>query len=95
MSYVYSLAFTFENQWRGVIQRSAELLSRIAHGIFSPGEKYAVWLDADGLGAWVAVSNSKRPEALLRAVKQQAFPSFAFLGMMFDGERYWTHFRAL
>jgi len=95
MAYVYSEAFKPENQWRGVVQRSSELLPRIAHGIFFPGERFSVWLDADGLGAWVAVWNTTRPEALLRAVKQQAFPSFGFLGMMFDGGRYWTRFRAL
>ncbi len=52
-------------------------------------------LDPDGLGVWVGVV-SARPEALLKTVKQEAFPTFAFAGVQnFGDQRNWTHFRAL
>jgi hypothetical protein len=81
--------------WRDVVKRNVELLQRIAHKILWPGERYDFYLDADGLGVWVAVTSTARPEALLKAVEREAFPTFGFLGMMFDGQNYWTHFRAL
>lgn len=92
--YLSSPLFTWPEMWRGVINRNVELLSRIAHKLFLPNEQLATYVDADGLGVWVAVA-SRRPEALLREINKQAFRSFAFLGVRDDGRCYWTHFRAL
>jgi hypothetical protein len=81
--------------WRDVVYRNIELLQRIAHKILLPGERYDSYLDADGLGVWVAVTCTSRPEALLKTIEHEAFPTFGFLGVMFDGRNYWTHFRAV
>ncbi len=93
--YLQSVRFNREDGWRGVINRNVEHLQRIAHNFFSPWERCAVYYDADGLGVWVAVSSTWRPEALLKAIQQKTFPTFGLLGMRFDGQQYWTHFRAL
>jgi hypothetical protein len=87
--------FNWVDGWRGVVRRNVEHLQRIAHLFFFPWEKYALYYDADGLGVWVAVSSTWRPEALLKAIQQKTFPTFGLLGMRFDGQQYWTHFRAL
>jgi len=93
--YVYSERFEPVPMWRGVIERQAELFQRIAHKIFWPAEGYEAVFDEDGLGIWIGVYSTERPEPLLRSIQKEAFPSFAFLGVRFDGEKYWTHFRAL
>ena len=95
MAYLYSESLRPESQWQGVIARNVELLRRVAPDIFIPGERYVACLDADRLGVWVAVAQTTRPKELLRAVQERAFSSFAFSGVMFDGQRYWTHFRAM
>jgi hypothetical protein len=49
--------------------------------------------DSDWLGLWVAVE-SKRPERLLRTIRQQFFPTFDFMEVRVDADgNYWTHFR--
>lgn len=95
MAYLYSQRLNPVDQSRGVVERQTDMLRRLAHEIFWSGEKCAMWLDADGCGVWIGVYGTWRPEALLREIKKQAFPSFGFLGVHFDGQIYWTHFRAL
>jgi hypothetical protein len=88
-------SFNWIDSWRGVISRQIVLLHRVAHRIFRPEERYEMLIDHDGLGVWVGVVSS-RPEALLKAIKQEAFPTFAFAGVRnFGDQRNWTHFRAL
>jgi hypothetical protein len=94
MPYLSSPLFNLSEVWRGVINRKIELLHGIAHEFFLPGEQYDLYLDAECLGVWVAVA-SPRPEALLKAIKKEAFPRFGFPGVHFDGSCHWTHFRAM
>lgn len=95
MAYLFSKRLNPVDQWRGVIERQLDLLRRIAHEIFWPGERGEWFVEQDGLGVWVKVDSTWRPEALLKEIKKQAFPTFGFLGVHFDGQSYWTHFRAL
>jgi hypothetical protein len=93
--YFFDWQFNRREMWRGVIRRSIDLLQRVGHEILRPEEAYAAWLDSDGLGVWIEVV-SPRPEELLKSIKREVFPSFAFLGMSTgDGQTYWTHFRAM
>jgi hypothetical protein len=88
-------SFNWIDSWRGVISRQIALLRQIVHRVLAPDEKFEMWLDHDGLGVWVGVI-SARPEALLKTIKQEAFPTFAFDGVRnFGDQRNWTHFRAL
>ena len=79
----------------GVVKRNVELLWRIAHEFFRPGEMLTHRFDPDGLGVQVGVCNTGRPGELLRAINKEAFRNFAFLGVTFDGRMSWTHFRAM
>lgn len=93
--YLLDRRFNWPEMWRGVIRRSIDLLIRVGYKLLQPGESYAASVDSDGLGVQVAVVSS-RPEELLKAIKKEVFPSFAFLGMRTtDGQSFWTHFRAL
>jgi hypothetical protein len=57
------------------------------------GEALGAEPDSDWLGLWVAVK-SRRPERLLRTIRQQFFPTFDFMGVRVDADgNYWTHFR--
>jgi hypothetical protein len=78
--------------FRGVIIRNVDLLHRVAHKLFGPGKPYWVWIDPDGLGAWIGVASSK-PMEVLSAVQREAFRTFALAEVVPDGELSWTHFR--
>jgi hypothetical protein len=80
--------------WRDVVQRNIELLWRIAHTFFGTGEQLTHSIDPDGLGVWIGVRSTARPEGLLRRIQEETFRSFAFLGVRFDANVYW-HFRAM
>jgi len=95
MAYLYDRRLNPVDMWRGVVNRNTELLWRIAHQFFAPGEELAHRFDSDGLGVWVGVCSTTRPEALLQRINAEAFRSFGFLGVRFDGAMYWTHFRAM
>jgi hypothetical protein len=57
------------------------------------GEALGSEPDLDWLGLCVAVK-SRRPERLLRTIRQQFFPTFDFMGVHVDADgNYWTHFR--
>lgn len=95
MAYWFDRRFNPVDMWRGVVKRNIELLWRIAHEFFGAGERLSHRFDPDGLGVWVGVCGTRRPEELLRTIKKEVFRSFAFLGVTFDGRMYWTHFRAM
>lgn len=92
---ISSPLFTQAEMWRGVIQRNIDLLRDTAHEYFLRGENVAVDLDEDGLGLDVLVA-SQRPEELLREIKNRAFRSFAFQGVLLDENGWYkTRFRAM
>ena len=93
--YIFSKRFNAVEMWRGVVERNVELFQRIAHKVFLPGEICDWFFDPDRCGMWFAVRSTERPEELLSAIQREAFSTFAFLGVHFDGQQHWTHFRAL
>jgi quinol monooxygenase YgiN len=88
------VSFDKMEDWRRLIDRNIALLQRTAHELLRPFESYSLHRDDDGLGVWVAVE-SWRPEALLKAINRAAFPTFGAIGFWFDGQKHWTHFRAV
>jgi hypothetical protein len=77
---------------RSMARRMLNLIRR-ADQFLSEGESLGSEPDSDWLGLWVAVK-SRRPERLLRTIRQQFFPSFDFMGVRADADgNYWTHFR--
>jgi len=78
------------------MERQVEMLRRIEHTILWPGERCEINSDPDGLVVWIGVTAPWRnPEALLKTIKKEAFPSFGFLGVHLSDGLYWTHFRSL
>jgi hypothetical protein len=73
--YIFSEYFNERDIGRGVVRRNIELLQRIAHEFFWPGERYNLCSDDDGLGVWVVVDSTSRPEELLKdSVPDVRFP---------------------
>jgi hypothetical protein len=77
---------------RSMARRMDNLIRR-ADEVLIEGEALGSQPDSDWLGLWVAVK-SRRPERLLRTIRQQFFPSFDFMGVRTDADgNCWTHFR--
>jgi hypothetical protein len=77
---------------RSMARRNHNLICR-ADQFLIEGESLGSEPDSDWLGLWVAV-RSRRPERLLRTIRQQFFPSFDFMGVcVYANGNYWTHFR--
>ena len=85
MAYFLDRRFNPVDMWQGFVKRNIDLLWRIAHEFFLPAEELTRCFDSDCLGIWVGVRSTERPEGLLRKIKKEAFPTFAFLGVTFDG----------
>ena len=77
---------------RSMARRMLNLIRR-ADEFLTEGEALGSEPDADWFGLWVAVK-SRRPERLLRTIRQQLFPTFDFMGVRVDADgNYWMHFR--
>lgn len=96
MAYLFDRRFNTPDMWRGVLMRNLELLWREAHKFFMRGETVTHRFDPDMLGVWIGVGGTSRPVQLLRRIKDEAFRTFAFGDVKFDGTHYyWVHFRAM
>lgn len=93
--YLPDRQFNYEDIMRGVLRRNVDLLSRVAPKFLWPSEILVRWFDADGLGVWVGVWNTTRPEVVLRCAHKEVFRNFAFTDARFEGGICWTHFCAV